>query len=278
MSSGGFPSGAGFANLGDFNADMTQQFGAAEITKSASANVKSAWFQVGQVGASGCNALLLRLIYLNNSGSDTGVQWDIGIGPAGSQIVLIPNVNQGQPSGTPQTNIIIFQHVIPVSIPAGTIIWARAAVNVASSTPHLACSCSPINAAFGSDLEFAGVDAIGVTATGKGTALTGAANAKGAYVSLIPATARNYCGFFLTFDYAGTVGSVDTQIDLAIGASGSQHIIVPDLVIGPNVGFSAVDCEFLPIPIPAGTQIWARSANNDGSTSKIGVSLYGVYQ
>lgn len=273
--SGGFAQVPGYANIGSFGTLNTAQWGTNALTLSASANVKSAWTLIGTLTAD-CVAILFRFVYLNNSGTDTGVQFDIGIGASGSQIVLIPNINQGQPSGTPQTNIVIFQHVIPLALKEGTQIWVRAAVNIASSTCIIGASFSPVDGAFNSFQEFAGVDCLGSTGTGAGTVMVGGAGSKGTYVQLTAYTPHDYAGFFLCYDYAGNSGAIKAIMDIAIGASGST-IIVPNLIVAPQIGFTPVDMGFIPVHIKEGSQIWARTCNLDGSTSSLGVTLYGVY-
>lgn len=277
--SGGFATSQGFANVISYGADGTQQWGTAELTKSASANVKSAWFSLGILTAD-CGAFLLRVFHLNNSGTETGSQFDIGIGPGGSQVVLIPNLNLSQPTPAGNTNLDTFNHVIPIALPQGTNVWVRAAVNLASSTPHLGGAITPMDSAFNSMQEFAGVEAIGSTAVGVGTALTGGAGSKGSYVELTSATvptSKDYAGLFLCFDLAAQAGPIKCLVDIAIGGSGSQVVIIPNLVLAPVVAFSAMDVEVIPVEIPAGTRVWARSCNLDGSTQSIGVTAYGVF-
>jgi hypothetical protein len=276
MSGGGFVSSVALANSGaTFNGNATQQWGFNELTKSAAANTKSAWFSLGTV-TTDCFAILLRVGYLNNSGTDHGVLHDIGIGASGSQTVLISNIVQGQPAGTALTNFVLFQHVLPLAFPAGTQIWIRSSVDVASSTPHLGGSFSPIGGTFGRMQEFCGVDTIGQVGTGTGTAATGAAGAKGTYVSLGTAT-KDYAGAFLCFDFAAQSGVIEGLLDISIGASGSQQVIIPNILCGPDVAFSYMDLEVIQVQIPAGTQIWARFSNLDGSTNKLGVTLYGLF-
>src|SRR5437868_2407460 len=143
--SGGWAQGLGYAGAGTYGADRTQQFGGTIVSQSATANTKGAWQLIGTVSQD-CTALLLKLSYLNANGSDTGVSMDVGIGPSGSQVVLIPDINMGQPSVVGGlTNLVTFQHIIPIQLPQGTSIWARAAVDIASSTCVLGAAFVPID-------------------------------------------------------------------------------------------------------------------------------------
>lgn len=275
--SGGFSQSLGFANLVSFASDTSHIFGTTPITQSASANTKGAWTSLGTL-ASDCIALLLRLSCMNDNGTESGASFDIGIGGSGSQTVYIANINLAQPATPGQVAAInTFQHIIPVSFVAGTQIWARASCDIASSTAELGASFLSIDNAFGANQEFAGVDTIGASATaGAGVSMTGGNGSKGTYVS-VGFAANDYVGFFLCFDFATESVGMKTLVDIAIGGSGSQVVVAPNLVLSLSLGYSAMDVEYMPIQIPRGSNIWARSCNLDGSTSKIGVTFYGVY-
>lgn len=274
--SGGFSQSLGFANLVSFAADGTQQTGTSVVTQSASANTKGSWLSLGTL-TSDCMALLLRLSHLNNNGTESGSSFDIGIGAGGSQTVLIANINLAQPQAIGVAALDTFQHIIPVALPRGTQIWARASVNTASSTCTLGASFVSIDNAFGANQEFSGVDTIGASATaGRGVSMTGGNGSKGTYAS-VGFALNDYVGFWLCFDYALETAGMKTLVDIAIGGSGSQVVIAPNILMGLELGFSGMDMEYLPIQIPLGSNIWARSCNLDGSTAKIGVTFYGVY-
>lgn len=274
--SGGFSQAAGFANLTAYASDGTQQGGTTIVTQSASANTKGSWVSLGTLTTDAA-ALIPRLTYLNNNGTDSGVSFDIGVGASGSQIVYIANINLAQPQAVGLAALNIFQHAIPVSLPAKTQIWARASCNLASSTPTLGASFVSIDNALGVSQEFYGVDTIGASATaGRGVSMTGGNGAKGTYAS-VGFALNDYSGFFLCFDYALETAGMKTLVDISIGASGSQVVVLPNIVMGLELGFTGMDLEYYPIQIPAGSNIWARSCNLDGSTAKIGVTFYGVY-
>lgn len=97
--------------------------------------------------------------------------------------------------------------------------------------------------------------AIGADATGsKGVTVTAAATAhtKGSWAQLEASTDFNIEGFWIrisTFDY-----DEDMMIDIGIGASGSESVLVPNIFKRAGVGVSA----FFPVPIKAGTRVSAR--------------------
>lgn len=104
----------------------------------------------------------------------------------------------------------------------------------------------------GSRYETAGAD----TAASRGTTLTaaGAAHTKGAYVELAAATGFDASLVAVTLS-PGT-SHTPYLVDVAVGAAGSEQVIVPDLTLCSRVG-SAVVYEF-PIHVPAGSRLSAR--------------------
>lgn len=275
----------GFAQFQEFS--QAQSFGLSAnstgfvngmrlVAASATINTKGSWVSLGTLN-SDCMALILGVNYLNNSGTDTGVSVDIGIGASSGVVeVLINDINQSQSGAFTYLNI--FQHLLPIALPSGTQIWARSAANVASTTATIGAAFVAIDNSFSTAREFSGVDTLGKTATGAGTVLVGAAGAKGSYVQIGTAT-HDYGGFFLCFDFAGQASVViNCVVDIAIGPSGSQIVVLPNLRMSIAGQFSATDFEYLPIPIPNGSAIWGRASNTDGSTQSIGVTFYGVFQ
>lgn len=122
------------------------------------------------------------------------------------------------------------------------------------------------------------VDALGFNAAATlGTACTPSASAfaKGSYAQLIAATAYDYVGFFVHLDKGGQGTNNSYTLDIAIGGSGSEKIICPDLASMGDI--PGTFFPYLPIPIPAGQRIAARVASSATSdTIHPGVIVYGV--
>jgi hypothetical protein len=108
-----------------------------------------------------------------------------------------------------------------------------------------------------------------VTASSRGTVITASSstNTKGSYTSLITSTAYDCCYAVVNIiNGAATLGLVD----IAVGTSGNQQVIIPNIFLGAVAGTSAAKVNFciaLPINIPAGTNIWARSQSATASTT-----------
>lgn len=81
------------------------------------ANTKGAWSElVASCGQTDMIFLSVRIA--SPASSDTAVLIDIGVGPAGSETVVVPNIDMGGRNG-------IFHVPLPLSVPQGTRIAAR---------------------------------------------------------------------------------------------------------------------------------------------------------
>jgi hypothetical protein len=247
-------------------------------TPSATVNTKGSWISMGTLITS-CSSFLFRIAYVNAGQADYGCSVDIGIGTSGSQFVLMSNINVSlQPAGLGQA--AVWQHAIPVGIAQGQQIWVRSAVNVASFTGSVLCWFTPYDNSFVSFGECCGLETLGASATaGRGTGVTAGttqSGTKGSYVQLGTAT-RDYIGFLVNQDMANnTSNESGNMLDIAIGAAGSQIVILADLEIYQGGVESPSDFEFVAIPIPAGSAVWGRAASIAPDTS-LGLTLYGVF-
>jgi hypothetical protein len=268
--SGGF--GEGYCNPHSIGGNSGSGAVGAAVTAAATANTKGAWTQLIAATPADCVFAIISIqqIYGNRFAID------IGIGPAGSEIVLVPNIvcdvdNTSSGCGC-------WMITIPLQIPAGIRIAARCQSSAASAVTHV--SITTFDGHDGSCI--AGVDAIGFnSASTYGTAVTpsGTAGTKGPWNQLIAATTNDYLGFFACFDWNGSTGQYGgIDIDIGIGPSGSEVIIVPDICTGSPGTYN----QFFPIfpilqtEIPAGTRIAARSSATNPPMS-FGMTLYGVF-
>lgn len=190
---------------------------AISVTLGAVANTKGSWSQV--VASTSGTVGMVRLRAMNYANAVAhATLLDIGIGAAGSEVVVVPNVTVGG-GGAPNAfgGLIID---IPVSIPAGT----RVAVRAQSQRTSYSFS---INVVLLSALDAAttptSLDTLGVsTATSSGTAMSGAS---GTYVQITSATTRDYQGLIVVPAIAanGTLsGTATVTFTLAVGAAGAE--------------------------------------------------------
>lgn len=113
------------------------------------------------------------------------------------------------------------------------------------------------------------------TSTSLATTITaGTSYAKGSYVELTSSTDFDAQGIIVC------IGKADASsrylVDVAIGGSGSETVIIPDLIARAHGNKQIVAQMFFPVSIPAGTRISARcSAFTNSSTIRISVILVG---
>ncbi|MEN6535640.1 MAG: hypothetical protein ABFD89_18395 [Bryobacteraceae bacterium] len=267
---GGFPEGLDICNPVEYNPTPTGNGFATAVAPSATANTKGAFTQlVAATSADACWCSIL-VFFAATTGTETAV--DIAVGASGSEVVVFNNLRC---SGAGSQNAVA-TFSFPCAIPKGTRISARSQVNAASGTsPGVAVTL--FDGGFTQMEGAAGVDAIGFnSATSQGVALTGGSG-KGSYGQLTAATARDYIGLFAYVGWnAGTNLSYYTTTDVAIGAGGSEIVIVPDITASYQSG--AGISPFLPIAIPAGARIAGRMQSVFGSGYQNDLTVYGVYR
>ncbi len=96
-------------------------------------------------------------------------------------------------------------------------------------------------------------------------------NTKGAYTQLVGSTASDAC--FIIVDIFGWAATATSgSVDIAVGAAGSEQVIIADLVIS-NSFLSQASHYCFPVNIPAGTRLSARSQVNQTATNGIYVSV-----
>ena len=260
---GGFQIGPDMAAALDIGAVLSSSTGT--TLTAGTANVKGSWSALTSALPWDCDALAIELV-----GPGTGATGllDIAIGPSGSEMVLFGNI--GYSIGA---NYAAKLPLIPVALPAGTRIAAR--VQSATASQTVAVKLTAMAATANQMTGYAGGDSIGaVTASSQGTSVTASAtaNVKGSFTTLAPPsggslTVRDYAGLVVGVCYGSTIAFLT---DIAIGASGSEIIIAPNL--STNLG----SYMHLPIPIPKGTRLSARvQASSGGVAAKI--SILGLY-
>jgi len=280
---GGWPIGSEVCNGTDQGSVTTTSNGTAVVT-SSSTNTKGSWTQL--IASSAIDACWIVVTGGAASTADT-LAFDIGVGASGSEIAIIQNIINFSNNSWPIDSRLAF----PCQIAAGTRISARAQATVASQTMNIQVTLfdGEWNALEGAEGV---VDTYGfVSSTTLGTAIDPGAttNTKGTYAQLTASTTADLLGFMLAFDFqndnAGAVGQITNLIDISTGASGSEIVLVPNIVINYMNYGSADGCAiypthipFIPCPIPAGTRIAARaqSSNATATTRVFGLTFYGV--
>lgn len=213
-------------------------------------------------------------VWTNSASSVLGL-FDVAIGPAGSEIPIATNLR----ICTDGSRNYGYAFSVPVSIAAGQRLSVRGQYAINSFTPVATITLmqASINGASGFS---SCVDVGTVISNSTGTIVTpGSSGTKGAYVQLTGSTPVDFGGFFVIFDgdNSGTSGAGMLEfIDISIGPSGSEVVIVPNLLVPRYATVSAPPSvsPMFTIPIPAGTRIASRGGAI--SSSPVGVTLHGL--
>lgn len=210
---------------------------------------------------------------------------DIGVGASGSEVVIVNNLAFTQYQSSTSGRFFF-----PLTIQAGTRIAARASSNFTNDSMQVQIVCfddSFLSAGAGSAVDTYGFS----TAVNLGTAVDcgATANTKGAYTQIASSLTADISGFIINIDNQSATDAAGAQvaalIDVAVGGSGSEVVILPNLqtfwftgATSNAVGTPLLP--YLPLPIAAGTRIAVRGQCSTAvSPDRVfGVTLYGVRQ
>lgn len=106
----------------------------------------------------------------------------------------------------------------------------------------------------------------GYEAIGASTAITtSTANTKTAYTQLVASTSRQYEGLLVMLGYSSAAAW--WLFDIAIGAAGSEQVILPNLMHTPRADYGGISTMFVPITVPAGVRVAVRAQASGGAKS-----------
>ena len=246
------------------------------VTASASTNTKGAWREM--TASSGFDYQMIRVNLHNVKVPGERHLVDIGIGAAGSEQVVAENLFWDRYDDISEVALNM-----PLVIPAGTRVAARTQSDVASSTirvyghgfagPWPAAVGFPLISALGAETA----DTTGILVDPGATA-----NTKGAWAELVASTSRDIFSLGILLgqnsDAALTAGL--WLIDIGIGGSGVEEVILPDLhaTSDPNNDvLTEVSLGPFPVQIPSGSRISARaicSLENSVTSTLIKAALF----
>lgn len=279
---GAWRGGLQVTNAVDIATDAVNSLGPS-VNSASSTFTKGPWTQL--VASATIDSTWIMVYLQTMIGVSGTIAVDIGIGGSGSEQAIITNLLASS------TAAVGMRFLFPVAIKAGTRIVARESSGSASDRTVI--GVTTFADTYGSVGVGSGVDTYGAIATTNlGTAVDpgGTANTKGAYIQLSASLTSDISGFLLLFDaqaqLSGSVGGVSWLIDLAVGAAGSEKIILPNLfVMGVmNTGaFSEIlhsVIPYIPLQIRTGTRlaIRAQCSTNTSPDRIFGVTFYGIRQ
>jgi hypothetical protein len=236
---------------------------------------KGSWAQLIASTTSGSYGVIICVNSNTASAASRNTITDIGIGAAGSEAVLIPDLISGNAAGYTLGGIWYY---FPVYIPAGSRIAARGQGTVTTAYRVFAQTLQqPLNASQIRKASF--VDALGVSGV-NGTSVTSGTTSKGSWVSLGTTTNRLWW-----WQVGVQVDSTDTahnttvyHIDLAVGNSTTRDTIISDLQFIVNTNEYASNPPLsagVEYPCPSGSEIWVR-AQCSGTTDPLRIVAYGA--
>ncbi len=244
---------------------------------SGTADVKGAWAEM--IASTARHTDWLQLQFRVNVSTNSDYLIDIGVGGAGVEEVIIPNIYRGSAKSWGTVSIII-----PVQIPAGTRVAVRCQSSGASKLLNITIQV-------GSSPFYAGAKGLhqgsapgANTTTSGGVAVDAGAtiNTKGAYTVVVASSSDpiQWLYVLLGLNLNGTTQLADWLFDIAVGAESSEEVIIPNL----HVHVDATESVFppalgpFPVSIPAGTRIAARCQSNinDATDRILSLALLGM--
>jgi hypothetical protein len=251
------------------------------ITASATANTKGA-YSAGQLIAALDEPSYGLWVMVSNPGQAAAVALgyllDIGIGPSGSEVDLIPNLNCGNASATDSSSQNGGKSwYFPIYIPDGERIAARAQSTTVSEAFEVAIWC---------EQDFvrppyyvSAVTTYGAVTSGdsEGTTVAGGNGAFGSWVS-IGTSAADHELWQLGVDFADNIAlaNADILIDVGIGPDSANITAIETNISFTTTANEAMNCVFQPFfaPVPSSTGLWARIAAS--AVDDFGVVLHGM--
>jgi hypothetical protein len=244
------------------------------VTAGATAHTKGDWAQLIASTPYDAYGIWIGIDGIHVSAGATAYLVDIGVGPAGSELVIVPNLDVW---GADNTAAGLNPHLFwfPVYIPAGSRIAARSQSVTASKTCRVMVMLDGV--------PWYGLWGLGPVvdygtnlAASSGTSVTPGSGAFGSWVQL-GTTSRDHTFWTVSMDYLTNtnVSAFTTLVEVGVGPSGSQRSLgvlrfrsttAEQIAGGPFPLFLAS------LPVPAGTPVWARAAS--GGTAAIGVIVY----
>lgn len=237
------------------------------VTASASTHTKGAFTTLIASTSFAADAVQLVIAAMND-GADRRYVFDLAIGGAGSEVVIVPDLFVATTSNGP---LVTRAMLLPMAIPAGSRLSARTQCNVGSNSLFLSAQIIAGDAATVFTLGSAAAASYGQTlASTRGTTIDPGASAgtKGAYVEITPATSSGQDARWMLvhLNQVNNIlpASADVRIDIATGGSGSETIIWPDLPASTRVNAPGIwpAQYFLPVAIPSGTRIAIRAQSS----------------
>jgi len=238
--------------------------GAVTVTASGTINTKGSWTQVFAATTYDTWMIVVQPDDVQVSATNSATLLDVGIGAAGVEQVLIPNIYMGA-----WNHGSIFQ--APMFIPAGTRVAIRCQSVIASKAFPVKVNLvpAPVLADACQWCETWGAD----TANSKGLtfATPGVAGTKTGWTQITAATTRVAHALTWSFgsDKSNTAASKG-GFDIGYGASGSEQALIQD-VRWEQLGSEQLNAShfWVPVNLPAGVRLAVRFDSTSTSAGAV---------
>lgn len=271
-----FPSLRGGSVIESGGANLATS-GGTVVTSNASANTKGTWTELLAATAYEANSFY---IFLRGSTGSYDVMYDIGIGAAASEQVVVPNL-----TFTAIALRVAAGVYIPLRVPKGSRISIRGQISSGSSQTCALFTIYLIATSLLNGEGFSRAVNMGAnTADSGGTSVDpgGTINTKGSYSQLSAATVIEIG--WLVICITGQANTATTTnvglVDIAIGGAGSEQVIIANLAYCVDAAIDSPEPQYygFPVSIPKGSRVAARAqcSTNDATDRLIDINLIGL--
>jgi hypothetical protein len=237
------------------------------LTSGATANTKGAYTELIASTAADAYCLWLWARNVAVNAGDGRCLIDIAVGPAGSEHVILPDLN----FGAAPTSVTVAARImgIPIYIPKGSRIAARCQRETASGTVTIGWMLDeqPVWPGTVGQLGTSyGVD----SANSRGVIITTGNAAFGTWQQVVAATSNAHRWWWPGIDCGGdnTQTAVSTVVQLGVGPAGSE-VVLGTWHFRANASEDLAGPSYRPLPVynplPAGVRIAARASNGANS-------------
>ena len=252
--------------MAGYNRDPSNPY-AVSIFSPVSTNTKGTWAQIIASTPFNANRLMVNIIFAYFSYE---YLMDVGIGPSGSEVVLVSNLYR--PALSSYYGGMSYD--LPIQIPAGVRVAARVQCSgYSAGLTRVAPMFYLIGGSYlGQELYGKMID-YGTNLTNtSGTLITPGTGGLGSWTQITSGCTSLIKGLVICIT-GGLSSLYDFVLDIGIGSSGSEVVLIPQWGFGNcNYDIYPRVSPIIPVNIPVGTRIAARAYSE--TSSQIGVILY----
>jgi hypothetical protein len=243
------------------------------VTADTAAHTKGAWSELIASTSANASVLFLLVQDISSAGTNTATLVDLATGASGSESAIASDIAVGGAVTTAGPTGICT--TIPIKIASGTRLSARIQSVITGG------KTATVQAILYNAGDYAtaptSVDVIGGnTANSRGAAFSGAS---GTWVQAIASTTQAYRAVAIVPSmHDSTISTIETQLDLGVGASGSEVVFGTTIVgynASENVQSSPPYLSLFGRNIPAGSRLAVRH-NIASLSARYGFCLIGI--